>query len=149
MPISPELSSGLHRPVNAVLKWFVLFAGISVWPAIADTTELLMVEEAGCVYCAKFNREIAVAYPKTTEGKTAPLRRIDLYGTWPAALNHIERPRFTPTFILLHDNREIGRLVGYNGDEYFWFLLGELLEKIDPSEIKSQPASSATVESES
>lgn len=106
-----------------------------------------MIEESGCVYCAKFNREISIAYPKTTEGKAAPLRRLDLHEPWPAALSHIERPLYTPTFILLHNNHEVGRLVGYNGDEYFWFLLGELLEKIDyplPAEVPEQSASTET-----
>ena len=115
-------------------------------PAIAEPdqtggTTLLMVEEDGCPYCAKFNREIAHIYPKTNEGKTAPLQRIDLYESWPSSLDHIDRPRFTPTFILLHDNQEIGRLIGYNGDEYFWFLLDELLQQIEPA-TTVEPASS-------
>jgi len=110
---------------------------------IAASTELLVVEEKGCVYCAKFDREISIAYPKTTEGKIAPLRRVDLHSEWPQALNHIERPRFTPTFILIHNNSEVGRLVGYNGDEYFWFLLGELLDKIDPA---TDPAAAPAAE---
>lgn len=91
-----------------------------------------MVEEKGCAYCAKFNREISEAYPKTTEGKTAPLRRIDLHQRWPDTLSHIKPPKYTPTFILMHNNEEVGRLVGYNGDEYFWFLLGELMQNITP-----------------
>lgn len=112
----------------ALMLWFALPLTVI---AEAPSTELLIVEEKGCVYCAKFNREIAVAYPKTREGRIAPLRRLDLHEAWPEPLAHIERPGFTPTFILLYKNQEIGRLVGYNGDEYFWFLLGELLQKID------------------
>jgi len=97
---------------------------------VKGITELLMVEEKGCVYCAKFDREISEAYAKTTEGKTAPLRRLDMHERWPEALSHIKRPKYTPTFILVHDNQEVGRLIGYNGDEYFWFLLGELIQNI-------------------
>lgn len=111
-------------------------------------TTLLMVEEDGCPYCAKFNREIAHIYPKTDEGKTAPLQRIDLHKSWPSSLDHIDRPRFTPTFILLHDNREIGRLIGYNGDEYFWFLLGELLQQIEPASSEEPAASDDSASSE-
>lgn len=110
-------------------------------------TELLMIEESGCAYCAKFNREISVAYPKTEEGKAAPLRRLDLYDAWPESLSHIEPPTFTPTFILLHDNKEVGRLLGYNGDEYFWFLLGELLEQIDQPTQQQPTTHSSTTES--
>jgi len=110
-------------------------------PLDTTTTELLMIEERGCVYCAKFNREIAPAYPKTSDGQQAPLRRIDLHSAWPVSLDHIERPRFTPTFILLHNNQEVGRLLGYNGDEFFWFLLSELLQQIEQPDNKAKPES--------
>lgn len=98
-----------------------------------------MVEEAGCVYCAKFNAEIAPIYPNTAEGKLATLRRIDLADGWPADLSHIKPERLTPTFILIDNDREMGRLYGYQGDEFFWFLLGELLEKLDPETTETKP----------
>ena len=96
----------------------------------AVSAELLMLEQEGCAYCEKFDREIAAAYPKTAEGKIAPLRRIDINEKWPEDLADIKPTTLTPTFILIENNRESGRLYGYNGDEYFWFLLGELLENM-------------------
>ncbi len=93
-------------------------------------TQLLMLEQAGCVYCAQFNDEIGQAYAKTTEGATAPLRRIDLDAPWPDDLPALQFDYFTPQFILVHNGREIDRLVGYPGDNFFWFLLGEMLEKL-------------------
>lgn len=94
------------------------------------TTQLIMLEEEGCVYCAKFNREIGPVYPKTTEGKVAPLRRLDLHAQWPDDLKEVLSDTVTPTFILVHDAQEVGRLRGYQGDEFFWFLLNELLVKL-------------------
>ena len=94
--------------------------------------QLLMIEEAGCVYCAKFNAEIAPIYPKTDEGKLAPLRRLDLANAWPEDLSHIKSATVTPTFVLIQYDQEIGRLYGYQGDEFFWFLLGDLLAKLEP-----------------
>lgn len=38
----------------------------------SSALELVMIEQAGCVYCERFNTEIAPAYPKTEEGKRAP-----------------------------------------------------------------------------
>lgn len=90
-----------------------------------------MIEQDGCVYCEKFNREIAIAYPKTKEGKRAPLRRVNLDEKWPNDLSKIETQQFTPTFILIENNKEYARLKGYPGDEYFWFLLNEMLAKLD------------------
>lgn len=98
----------------------------------AVSAELLMLEQEGCAYCEKFDSEIAHAYPNTTEGKIAPLRRIDIHEEWPEDLAAIEPSTLTPTFILIENNQESGRLYGYNGDVYFWFLLGELLEKVQP-----------------
>ena len=93
--------------------------------------ELIMIEQDGCVYCEKFNREIAQAYPKTEEGKRAPLRRINLDDEWPEDLSQVKTQQFTPTFILVENNKEYARLKGYPGDEYFWFLLNEMLDKLD------------------
>ena len=87
-----------------------------------------MVEQAGCVFCKRFNHEIAPAYPKTSEGKLAPLRRVDLSEPWPEDLVTVTPATLTPTFILVDDGAEIDRLVGYPGDEHFWFLLGKMLD---------------------
>ncbi len=103
----------------------------------AISAELLMLEQEGCAYCEKFNREIAPIYPKTAEGKSAPLRRIDINEEWPEDLAEIKPATVTPTFILIENNRESGRLYGYNGDEYFWFLLGELLENLQSDSSKT------------
>ncbi|MFN3546084.1 MAG: transcriptional regulator [Mesorhizobium sp.] len=93
----------------------------------ASAAELLMLEQPGCVWCAQFNAQIAPAWPKTEEGRRAPLRRVDITQPWPSDLESIAKERFTPTFVLLEEGREIGRIRGYVGDEFFWFRIGELL----------------------
>lgn len=90
--------------------------------------ELLMVEQPGCYWCAKWNEEIAHIYPKTDEGKRAPLRRVDLRDL-PDDVAFTSSPVFTPTFVLVNDGQELGRIEGYAGDEFFWFLLGSLLDR--------------------
>ncbi|MVA99380.1 transcriptional regulator [Nitratireductor sp. CAU 1489] len=107
---------------------FLIFAG-TIWPAGA--AELLMLEQPGCPWCARFNEEIAPAYAKTQEGRRAPLRRVDITDAWPPDLDFIQRERFTPTFVLVEDGRELGRIRGYPGDEFFWYLLGDLIAKLD------------------
>ena len=100
--------------------------------AVAANTQLIMVEETNCPYCKRFNAEIAPIYPKTSEGIIAPLRRINIDEGWPDDLSYLKTESLTPTFILVQDNRELGRLHGYQGDEFFWFLLGELFDKLNP-----------------
>lgn len=89
--------------------------------------ELVMVEQHGCHWCAQWNAEIAPIYPKTDEGARAPLRRVQIRDL-PEDIEFTSRPVFTPTFVLVHEGRELGRLEGYAGDEFFWFTLEKLLD---------------------
>lgn len=103
----------------------------AAWVTVTGAAELIVVEQAGCVYCARFDAEIAPVWPKTDEGRRAPLRRVDLHAAWPEDLSAVGKPTLTPTFILVdNEGREVDRLVGYPGDEHFWFLAGGLLAKL-------------------
>ncbi|MBP1093984.1 thioredoxin-related protein [Bradyrhizobium japonicum] len=86
-----------------------------------------MFERAGCVWCARFNAEIAPIYGKTEESQTAPLRRVDLNRPPPADLAGIDPGAFTPTFVVVKGGREIGRIRGYPGDAFFFGLLNRIL----------------------
>lgn len=118
------------------LKIFSLLAliatmGISCALVPARAAELVMFEQAGCVWCQVFDREVAPIYGKTDEGKRVPLRRIDIKSKLPADLAFIEVERLTPLFVLVDNGREIGRIRGYPGDDNFWGLFDALLKKID------------------
>jgi thioredoxin-related protein len=97
----------------------------------SNAAELVMIERQGCVWCARFDAEIAPAYPRTDEGKRAPLRRVDITQAWPADLAGVASEHFTPSFILVDDGREVGRIRGYPGNEFFLYLLGGILAKLD------------------
>ncbi|SEK18064.1 hypothetical protein [Pacificibacter marinus] len=84
---------------------------------------LIMVEQQGCIYCARWNAEIAPIYPKTPEGHFAPLRRIDLHDPRPDDLTFDGPLVITPTFVLTIDGQETARIEGYGGDELFWAML--------------------------
>ncbi|MDB5580605.1 MAG: thioredoxin, partial [Bradyrhizobium sp.] len=56
----------------------------------ARAAELVMFEQAGCIWCEAFNREIAPVYDKTDEGRRAPLRRVDIAGQTPQDLAFID-----------------------------------------------------------
>ncbi|MGI9419568.1 MAG: thioredoxin fold domain-containing protein [Geminicoccaceae bacterium] len=97
----------------------------------ADAAELLMFESDDCVWCAAWDEEIGPIYPKTSEGRRAPLRRVDIHERRPADISHIEGVRFTPTFVLVDDRgQEVGRINGYPGEDFFWGLLSELIAKL-------------------
>ena len=94
--------------------------------ARADTF-LVMVEETGCVWCARWNKEIAHIYPKTKEGQAAPLKRIDIHAPRPDDMVFARGLHFTPTFVLIVDGQEQARLEGYPGEDFFWGLLDQML----------------------
>jgi hypothetical protein len=98
--------------------------------AAAAELRLAMFEEAGCVWCERWNAEIGPIYPKTEEGRIAPLERFDIHEADYDALELDSRPYFTPTFILLDDGKELGRIEGYPGEDFFWALLEQMLAEL-------------------
>lgn len=100
--------------------------------------ELVMFDEPGCIWCARWTEEIGPIYSKTAEGKLAPLRRMDIRAPRPDDLKAIKPVRFTPTFVLVHDGQEIGRIEGYPGEDFFWGLLGKMLRDLPQDDLPWQ-----------
>ena len=100
----------------------------------AEAAELVMFESAACEWCAAWHREIGPIYPRTAEARLAPLRRVDIDGPRPADLAFIRGIRYTPTFVLVDRGRELGRITGYPGEDFFWALLDELLTRLPREE---------------
>lgn len=96
-------------------------------PLAAGELRLAMFEEPGCVWCERWHKEIGPAYPKTSEGAAAPLWQLALHDGAPEGVTLARPARFSPTFVLLEDGAEVGRIEGYPGPDFFWPLLGELL----------------------
>lgn len=115
------------KSIVSLLAAAALVLGLS--PA-SRAAELLMFEEDWCHWCETWNDEIGVIYSKTTEGQRAPLRRIDIHGKFPGDVALVSRPQYTPTFILIENGRELGRIEGYPGEDFFWALLGQLLDRL-------------------
>ena len=113
---------------------FVAIFVLALLCAPARAAELIVFEQKGCVWCQRFDREVAPAYARTAEGKRAPLRRVDIAKPLPDDLSFVVRERFTPVFVLVDGGREIGRIRGYPGDTFFWGLLANLIERLDRGE---------------
>lgn len=96
-------------------------------PLPAAAADFVMVERQGCIWCARWNAEIAPIYPKTPEGRTLGLRRIDISEKDPEGFDFARPVIFTPTFVLVEDGQELGRIEGYPGEDFFWGLLGKLM----------------------
>lgn len=89
-------------------------------------TLLVMVDDVGCVYCAKWDRDVRAGYEASAEGRFAPLERHRIGSN---ALVGLGRLAYTPTFVLIVRGREAGRIVGYGGADFFWAEIEQLYAK--------------------
>ena len=95
----------------------------------AGDLRLVMVEQPGCNYCLQWHSEIGPIYPKTPEGAAAPLQTVQLRAPLPEGISFVGPAVFTPTFVLVQDGAEVGRIEGYPGEDFFWGLLGMMLRQ--------------------
>jgi hypothetical protein len=120
------------RPILLLLA---LLLAAALPPGRAEALELIMFDKAGCVWCARWERDIGRAYPDTREGRAAPLRRVDIRDQRRVGIDLEEPVIYTPTFILIDDGAEIGRITGYRGEDAFWASLDELLRGHRPGRL--------------
>ena len=96
--------------------------------AAASDFKLLYFFSHGCEYCELWDEEVGSIYHKTDESKTLPLRRVNADEV-PKDLARFDNIFFTPTFVVLKGEVEVGRVVGYMGQDFFWGYLNRLVEK--------------------
>lgn len=108
---------------------FMMVMTVCVAPFRAMAAELILFESDGCPYCERWHEEIGVIYNKSDEGKVLPLRTVDHDFDLPADLSAIRGVYFTPTFVIWEDGKELGRILGYPGEDFFWPMLSELIEQ--------------------
>lgn len=92
---------------------------------------LMMVEQDGCYWCERWDEELGAIYPKTAEGRAAPLLRHDIGTALPDGITLTSRAHFTPTFVLIKDGTEVARIEGYPGEDFFWPMLNQMISQAD------------------
>lgn len=101
----------------AIVSAFALGLGTQDRPLAAGSDiRLVMVEEKGCRFCKLWDAEIGRAYPKSAEGRFAPLKRVRRGAPEIRGFNPVV---YTPTFIVVRSGEEIGRITGYPGRDWF------------------------------
>jgi len=111
---------------NAFIALFLLVGA----PSVGQAAELVMFRQVLCEWCEVWDDEVGVVYDRTREGQQAPIRRVDIHEKRPADLKGIRPVIYTPTFVLVENNIELGRIQGYPGEDFFWGLLSQMLKKI-------------------
>ena len=87
--------------------------------------QLVMITSSHCPWCEAFEDDVGKGYDRTEEALIYPLRRHDFYKAMPDDLVHLTPATMTPTFIVVRDGLEVGRIIGYPGAELFWWRFSE------------------------
>jgi hypothetical protein len=109
------------------LTAFGIGLGWAGGPAIG--AELLMFRRAGCSWCEAWDREVGAIYARTDLVRRAPVRMIDVDSEQPPVALR-SRVIYTPTFVLAESGREVGRIEGYPGQDFFWGLVEQLIAQL-------------------
>jgi hypothetical protein len=134
--VKTRRAANLFRPLRHHTRAFSLILAVSalllaaVMPIAAQALELVLYDKPGCVWCARFERDIGRRYAGLDVSRVAPLRRVDIHDQRRSGVG-LERPViYTPTFILADDDGgEIGRITGYQSEGAFWAELDDLLRE--------------------
>lgn len=135
--LNPLSSGGWACALRRVLSWPVLLPllialvlsaapGARAQDPATAAVVLVMVEDPGCPYCARWTAEIEPGYVRSAEGRFAPLVRRLRDAPDIAFLRNIV---YSPTFVVLKSGVEVGRIVGYSGPDLFWMQIADLLAK--------------------
>lgn len=127
-----RMSIGKLQETSLLAALVLLVSGL-LWPLETRASELLMFERDGCVWCQKWDREVGPVYDKTAEARVLPLRRVNAGNQTAGGITLASPVRFTPTFVVVDNGPEIGRITGYVNDDTFWGLLAALATKITTS----------------
>jgi hypothetical protein len=130
----------MKHPSHAMFRSFfrqfgaILFACLVAFaaPPAAVAAELIMFERSGCVWCKRWDQEVGKVYPLTSEGKLAPLRKVNIDRGVPTEYRLSPPVFYSPTFVLIADGKEIGRITGYSGDDAFWGLMSRMTKELAP-----------------
>ena len=87
---------------------------------------LIMITSEYCVYCKIWEKEVGTIYPKTEMSKNFPLKKINVKNKKFLQSFLIDNP-ITPTFIIIEEKLEKGRIIGYSNSEMFWWQIDQIL----------------------
>ncbi len=103
-------------------------AGLDVDATLpASNLELIVMEAPGCTYCELFRRDVLPSYQASERAKDMPIRFLDINDAIPEALGLDSDIDIVPTFVVIKNHKEVGRIPGYMGPEYFFHSINHLV----------------------
>lgn len=89
--------------------------------------ELVVIEAPGCDYCDVFRRDVLPTYQASEQAKDVPIRFIDINDEAASEVGLNSPVNVVPTFVVLKNNREIGRIPGYTGPDVLFQAIKHLV----------------------
>ena len=93
----------------------------------AKSLELVFITSEHCPFCKAWDRDVGQIYDSTPYGLKARLRRVDLGDIDSALSTGAVKVFGTPTFLIVQNDTEIGRIEGYQSSEMFFWALSEYI----------------------
>lgn len=91
--------------------------------------ELVLFEYDGCLWCEAWKRDVGRYYDRTAEGLATPLRIVDMLDRRPPSLQRVRPVRIAPTFVVVENGQELGRITGYTDAKSFWTDFSRILSR--------------------
>ena len=104
---------------------FISLAGLAAEQA--RSLELVFITSEHCPFCKAWERDVGQIYDSTPYALKARLRRVDLGDVDSALPAGAVKVFGTPTFLIVENNTEIGRIEGYQSSEMFFWALSEYI----------------------
>ena len=104
---------------------FISLAGLAAEQA--RSLELVFITSEHCPFCKAWERDVGQIYDSTPYALKARLRRVDLGNVDSALPAGAVKVFGTPTFLIVENNTEIGRIEGYQSSEMFFWALSEYI----------------------
>ncbi|MGB1044815.1 MAG: thioredoxin family protein [Candidatus Puniceispirillaceae bacterium] len=104
---------------------FISSAGLAAEQA--RSLELVFITSEHCPFCKAWERDVGQIYDSTPYALKARLRRVDLGDVDSALPAGAVKVFGTPTFLIVENNTEIGRIEGYQSSEMFFWALSEYI----------------------
>lgn len=129
------IRSLVHSLVHSLahsLKIGLVFCGLFISSAglaaeQAKSLELVFITSEHCPFCKAWERDVGQIYDSTPYALKARLRRVDLGNVDSALPAGAVKVFGTPTFLIVENNTEIGRIEGYQSSEMFFWALSEYI----------------------
>jgi len=88
---------------------------------------MVVLEVPGCIYCNVFRRQLLPTYKSSKQAKRIPIRFVNLNDPALAEIGLTQPVGIVPTFVILEDNQEIGRIPGYMSRHDFFRAIDYIL----------------------